>query len=869
MEHDQNRPKPRIAILAVHGVADQQRYATQRAAADLLLAEKQDTRAPSPEPLYENFTEFQTIIAQKSVTLARTINIDATEKQCRGLQGLSTNAAVSRLATYPADDKEIVFCKRHNDKLIIDNLGTDNSHLLNDGEWTEHESMREQLQGFDDKSDTHTMEIKVLSGERRETTDHPAATIDIFEAHWSDLSRVGNNFFSFLFEFYLLLYFLPRIGTLTLERARPYAPGKGIAWRVAFLSHLLAEYLTVIVVPILHLCLLSLGVTVLPFIISQQSGDHAGGNSIALLLLLSGGGIFLIHRMFKHGRKNDKYWHWLFVPVAAIAATVVALYSVIRVSVEINTTLTHVCFCLLLWGLIYIYDKRQPGAKQVGTALLGLAVALLVILQTSDTAVMTASTMIQHVSPRLGTVLLSGLDTASLHNMGHSAEYILAQKLFMAGAVGSQLVAIATVVAITLFVLFALVSFLAAVFIVRNTPQDQHAKNHRLFQTSTTSLVVSGLLSILITFSLWELIYQGTEILFGNYYNIRVVPDTLVAVLEAQFLPGLPYIAATVLAAAGFAAWVICPAPLSDGVKESEDTAGLGKILDRGFRQMNYASWALMLVLFVMIPISALHRLLYDPPVDQFDHYLVLGLAILIVALMFGHGPIEKVKKGFGAVLDIALDVTNWFRVRPRRNNAKAAICRRYVSLLRHIANWRDPQNGQPYDGLVIVAHSQGTVITADLLRFLEREQALGSGATDKSLQPLLPGHGKARIPMHFLSFGSPLRQLYNHRFPHQYQWCDHNNETDSGPDPASLGLASWHNLYMSGDYVGRYLWSGDDDVNRYTRHHVTTAFNGTARESCTGFGGHTKYWSGQVQPVNRALDKLIATVIESKTPAA
>ena len=74
-------------------------------------------------------------------------------------------------------------------------------------------------------------------------------------------------------------------------------------------------------------------------------------------------------------------------------------------------------------------------------------------------------------------------------------------------------------------------------------------------------------------------------------------------------------------------------------------------------------------------------------------------------------------------------------------------------------------------------------------------------------------------MSIRLLTFGSPLRQLYNRRFPLQYRWAGANtgytdNETLHGPDPDKLGLAGWSNLYCSGDYVGRYLWHDDASGN-------------------------------------------------------
>ena len=48
----------------------------------------------------------------------------------------------------------------------------------------------------------------------------------------------------------------------------------------------------------------------------------------------------------------------------------------------------------------------------------------------------------------------------------------------------------------------------------------------------------------------------------------------------------------------------------------------------------------------------------------------------------------------------------------------------RYVSLLDYLSDYKDPADGKSYDRIVIVAHSLGALISADLLRFLKVQSA-------------------------------------------------------------------------------------------------------------------------------------------------
>ena len=62
---------------------------------------------------------------------------------------------------------------------------------------------------------------------------------------------------------------------------------------------------------------------------------------------------------------------------------------------------------------------------------------------------------------------------------------------------------------------------------------------------------------------------------------------------------------------------------------------------------------------------------------------------------------------------------------------------------------------------MVVVAHSQGTVISAELLRFLASRAQLAPTPDDR---PLLDG--QPLPPVSLLTLGCPLRQLYGARFP-------------------------------------------------------------------------------------------------------
>jgi hypothetical protein len=180
-------------------------------------------------------------------------------------------------------------------------------------------------------------------------------------------------------------------------------------------------------------------------------------------------------------------------------------------------------------------------------------------------------------------------------------------------------------------------------------------------------------------------------------------------------------------------------------------------------------------------------------------------------------------------------------------------MAERFASLLRHVVARTDDAGKPFFDRVVIIAHSQGTVITADLLRFLNLANVDSPRIASNRFR--------------LLTMGSPLRQLYAANFPHLYRWVDETDDVvpamplDSlqgkSPDPSDLRVDRWVNLYTTGDYIGRNLWRSTDWPGVWTREEFGTyAFVGGRRERCLGAGTHTRYWDSA--DVAAELDALI-----------
>jgi hypothetical protein len=196
--------------------------------------------------------------------------------------------------------------------------------------------------------------------------------------------------------------------------------------------------------------------------------------------------------------------------------------------------------------------------------------------------------------------------------------------------------------------------------------------------------------------------------------------------------------------------------------------------------------------------------------------------------------------------IDAVLDIDNYFADPPNRQPPRARIYSRYASLLSHLR-----EGG--YARMVIVSHSQGTVISADLLRFLH---------VQRRLQDVV-----GAIPVALVTVGSPLRDLYAERFPLLYEWMGSNKGdfATAAPSASDIGAVEWVNACRSGDYVGRFIWTPPGDATRFrialvgSDGKVEAQRAGDRTEFCLGAGGHTHYFSNDAVALAVEIDRLIA----------
>jgi hypothetical protein len=184
--------------------------------------------------------------------------------------------------------------------------------------------------------------------------------------------------------------------------------------------------------------------------------------------------------------------------------------------------------------------------------------------------------------------------------------------------------------------------------------------------------------------------------------------------------------------------------------------------------------------------------------------YAPLGILALGISML--------ISGGFTTAIHIARDLIDHqysprlgysFYLLPRRWRSSPRRPRRLRIRERLNALAQDVICQEPFDDLIFVAHSQGSVIVYDYLR---------SGGTQcEQLLCTRP---------HLVTFGSPLGHLYQFYFK-EYR------ELDKGIAGLRPKLSSWTNLYRVDDYVGRTI--GDED--------------GFVDNKVMRAGGHVDYW--------------------------
>lgn len=675
---------------------------------------------------------------------------------------------------------------------------------------------------------------------RRRANDRP---VDIFELYWADLSRLGTGGWRALSALYQLFFHLGTLAADIVDQVS-LSVGGGAAWRVLQRLHAWLAWLMKGPAALLQLSMLLL---VLFGAMGLVSPDQVGNLLAALFAAASVGLTAAAALAWLRGRSPAARWTRLLALLAAALAcpmAVVVALTADRGVPALYFAASAVTVATLGAWLIERYARIARGVRLVGHLLVA------------------------------ATVLALWVDgIVSLPRVSTQAEWMLTAAL----NVGEWLLA-------ALLVVWAAYAFLqvAALALSLWLGRGVDGTARQSLNTSRLAIVGSTALFAVLSLVLWSMIgyvfgrrltdFYYLPVIFGTGYRSGdIFLDDRIRTVGAFFTPMV--LAFTVLAAATLV--VLIPSLLEE-VRPSTNVDGrgprrealvwaerLGEWLGDGLRWLKRTFTAVVppgAMIGGVVYLAFVYRQ-FDVPFGAggevgtwfgwvLDH--LQGETLVAAGKWLAGGALTLAALGtrftetLGRLrvgIDAVLDVDNYFRDPPNRQPPRARIFSRYASLLAYL---RD----RGYARIVIVAHSQGTVVSADLLRYLHVQRRLSDVIGD--------------IPITLVTVGSPLRDLYAAHFPLLYRWMGSSAAgfATAAPSASDIGAVEWVNACRSGDYVGRFVWTPPEQGYRIARVRADGTVDadraGDRTEFCLGAGAHTHYFSNDAVALAVEIDRLI-----------
>jgi hypothetical protein len=675
------------------------------------------------------------------------------------------------------------------------------------------------------------------------TVHGPQLQADVYEMYWADLSRLSGSVARIVAELFTLLFNLSRLGVDELSLAERLAGGRTL--RALGRVQRAADWLFSRVLGLLALQLLMCALLLLPALWPAAQGQ--GARLLAVALVGVGCAAMLVYRA---------HWRWrAALPAGAVLALAVA--AVVRSPVGAAALMLTwvVVLSAAYLGFLQYCEKRFRAVQGVGLALYACT-------------------------------LLAVVWRGSQGGFG----MFLRQQGWTNGGLGAleAVLAAQTVLWSVLALLVATSVVLSEWALWRGTGGPDFRQTLTTARLGLFSSVGAFVLCLMIAFIFtnWALKDMLAPVSYAPWWfcepcHVAGPAAAFVAERASRTAGSFALVAPLLLGLIGFVALVFAPSVLRElRVGSEPESAALGRWLSKGYCAIErlVRLWGppvalaavAVAVAFVLAAADRRDQALlgadaansvrdadawFQTVSDSWLQRLLLVVAGGAAGLLALGKVAVKQLQALRGPLDAALDVDNHFREFPRHAISRVRIVERYVALLDHLRE-------QGYERVVIVAHSQGTVITAELLRYLQQRCRLA----DAHAQPVPGQVDPVRLQqwldatgLHLLTVGSPLRQLYALRFPSQYPWVlqpvVHSSGQDwRGPMPHELGLRRWTNLWGSGDYVGRWLWAAPDpthpqplqvDDGRYGSvvHQGQDALGRPWRDRCLGADAHTHYF--------------------------
>ena len=885
-----------VAVVAVHGVGRHETGASADAMANLLSGINGYSSPPGASP-YTNFVTQPIQVPLPGAGFFPLLRRAPTKTELEDL----TKKSFWRRFRNPFEERRDFFVdervKYHWDALPGVSAPPDIAD----------EFMKTQLNHYAGDPLENTLRTVRIEGRRAPGGGKPAADVHIYDMQWADLSSGSNSFVRFFMSLYQLILHLASLGRVAVDHAA-LENGDKLDWLV--LSRTLTYAVRVFSLFVVNLLVILPVVAFSPLtLLLLGKDDSPDGRTIAAMAVAAAMffvfvifGVVLLSQRWKPPLGTAGWWTWTFL--TAILSVALSAIVFVQFPGSVWAILTAEWWLLGVAVVIYIFKKYaevRPGASLIGSIELLLVAAGFV---------------------------------ACLCYRGHAAPVDLRTASFWM----IQYIFLAVRIAWMLFIALMVISALSEgvcrlrLRLSKDADPGKIARARAAFRTGRFAVAVPATLFLILANFLWSGIYHftahrvqlfdgvepGLAPLLDRLPILVLSPDASSSVLRAvhwsdpgnlqpsyHFLeglliqsapPGLPAVLGFIGAGLSFLVLMALPSVFFEFRTPYAAPNGkaelLGSWLSSGLQSFRWVIWCFWIAAFAVpsaylaiVKLAIFLHWITPAPTFLETVYEFKGMVFTAKLLSTGGALIAGsatlllgvLVKNLSSVLDAILDVDNYLRTFPEENTPRARIVERYVSLLRYLHCYRTA-DGEPYDRIVIVAHSLGSMISADLLRFLARGSMFGL------TQFAFAGHPDERIPIRLFTMGSPLRQLMNRFFPHLYLWIrpvpDGAGErsaipvnagqipAEAPPVPAAeLPIEQWINYYRSGDYIGRSIWedrwfirNNDGSANgAYPAPPVIFEDkNGTRVEACIGLGAHTHYWDRTAPDVAERLNQLI-----------
>ncbi len=867
----------RVAVIAVHGVGSPPAGETARNVTELLL------RSSAAPGRYHGFEEHPIYVP--------TAPLDSGDAGVKGAAASPPGAAAPATPAYPLSPSK--------GRTTFEGASIEEAALRPDIAFS-----RQLLAGYESEREPY------LTTETIGTRKDAMGEIDVhvFEMHWADLSRVGQGLLRLFGSAYQLIQHLSQIGRNTVDVGKQVAraneelkkanqPASDIGpyklWKRYAGAHAFVVWLFTLWIPVFTLLMLAFVPLFIPAAVKPGSALLVGLVAWAVVAIVLGA-LLMYFGPARRRTATTFVGFMFFCLVAALAVFVgVSPDRQYDVGTKLITGVVVLLTLIALFGVVRLYNRTHDGA------LLLVLVGFFTVWNTGRKA---SAELFARIS----------LDfPESVREVG------------LIGVQQSYSVLMTIWLALWVAVIYAI---WCRIVLVRSTRGAARLRASRTGFTarvtlalSTFSFIVTALVSYRMLVYLAERVETSIDLLprpllldkpalvLPTAHMVGFMPSEFVCPVDVP-RPCAAQLFDQFIASGGTSGFALALFGVAlvlvmmswffaiiaaTSIKKPDPKAGNGKRLGLwmtdGFRWLRIggttlgATLLLALVVGVVLdvwPAAATwlqgkapwlaHVMSREWTISALDK---VTIAVLASAATLGAARlrIEALASRARPALGVILDVDHYLREQPKEGTPRARMFERFVSLLRYID---DRPVGEKFDRVVIIAHSQGTVITADLLRFLNFAETSDDHA--------LVSAERFRL----LTIGSPLRQLYGANFPYLYRWVNDTDPTPGvkyvpatpqvidqrTPDPASLRVGEWVNLYTSGDYVGRNLWTDDDWGEVWDRRPAIGATKGVGaiegngrRERCLGAGTHTFYWTDT--EVGAELDRLIVAAPPVRPP--